>query len=170
MVEEQMTWSAPWSRRSRGIGANVSEYGMEHRPPADGAPLHDLLEGGQAPRDIYSTPFDWYTGFPEYLGETAEKIRRVRGQPDAPVSVYRAGPTHEFNPGDWVTLSPGYANEHRDSIDPTSYKTCKLARVPAKYVRWAGDDLMEWGYWGPKRTSLRWESCERNRALYRKKR
>lgn len=161
-----MTWSAPWIR-TRGIGASVAEYGMDHRPPEDGAPLHDLLEGGMAPRDIYSTPLDWYTGFPQYMGEVASAIRKVRGDPEKYVKIYRAGPTDEFNPGDWVSLSLDYANEHRNSIDPGTYKTCTLTHVPAKYVRWAGDDLMEWGYWGPPRKSLTgWTGCRKS-AEYR---
>ena len=155
-----------WDYRfnARALSGDVTAYGIEHRPSADGPPLYDLLEGGLAPRDIYQTPLSWYTGNPEWLGDVSSKIYATRGKPDAQVWVYRAGPTGELNPGDWIALSREYGHAHRDSIDPTTYKTCAF-RVHARDVRWAGDDLMEWGYWGPPVTRP-WGLCAKSKRYH----
>jgi hypothetical protein len=149
-------------RASCSLDGNVADYGMAHRPPKDGPPLSDLLApGSPAPKDIYTAPPSWYTGFPQYAWEVAAKMREKRGRPEAGTFVWRAGPTAELNPGDWISLSPEYAKEHRDSIDSESYKVCRF-HVPAGTIRWAGDDLMEWGYWGDKTKKTGWGSCDKS--------
>lgn len=160
--QEMLKQSGAKLAGSSKFGASADEYGMSHRPPKDGPPLHDLMEGGLAPRDIYEAPASWYTGFPEIVSETSSQIRRCRGNPSCRVSIFRAGPTMELNPGDWVSLSREYAIQHRDSIDPQTYQSCKF-RADAKYIRWAGDDLMEWGYFGPPVKALGAGFCSRNR-------
>lgn len=134
------------ARRRRMAGAD--EYAMSHRPNEEGPPLHDMMEGGVAPRDIYTAPASWYTGFPDLVWETSHQMQRCKGKPDCRISVYRAGPKRELNTGDWISLSGEYTRQHRDSIDPKTYESCKF-RTEARHVRWAGDDLMEWGYFGP---------------------
>lgn len=144
--------------------SGADEYGIGHRPNSDGPPLHDMLEGGLAPRDIYTAPANYYTGFPELVWDVLDAMRRLRGRPDGLVKIYRAGPTAALNSGDWVSLSRRYADQHRDSIDPTRYKTCAYTHVAAKYVRWAGDDLMEWGYFGPTRQPpTGWNGCYKSK-------
>lgn len=123
-----------------------NNYGIDHRPSDEGAPLHDLTQA--VPADVYDRP-DWYTGFPELLGDTAAAIRRLRGNPDKSVRVFRAGPARELNPGDWVSLSKEYTKQHEAREGGGAYRTCVFS-VQAKDVRFAGDDLMEWGYFGPK--------------------
>jgi hypothetical protein len=148
-------------RASCSLDGNVADYGMAHRPPEDGPPLHDLLApGSPAPKDIYTASPSWYTGFPQYVWPVSDAMRGKRGKPDSLVHVFRAGPKAELNPGDWIALAPEYAKEHRDSIDPESYKVCGF-KVPASTVRWAGDDLMEWGYWGPEKKGI-WGSCKKS--------
>lgn len=148
------------ARRKRQMDG-ADEYGMSHRPNDSGPPLHDMLEGGLAPADIYTAPPSWYTGYEDLVWETVSQMRRCRGKPDCRVSIYRAGPKRELNTGDWVSLSAAYARQHRDAMDPATYEACKF-RVEAKDVRWAGDDLIEWGYFGPpKKTSAVF--CSKNR-------
>ena len=121
--------------------AATPEYGMEHRPSADGPPAHDLLEGDSAPRDIYERP-DLYTGFEgPILNATKLALKKARGNPDALVTIYRASPKNELNSGDWVTFSKKYAEGAADPGD-----TVNAFTVKASDVRWAGDDLAEWGY------------------------
>jgi hypothetical protein len=141
------------------LKGNVADYGMKHRPTKEGPPLSDVLEPGSfAPKDIYTAPPNWYSAFPNYAWEVVAKMREKRGHPEAGTFVWRAGPTAELNPGDWIALSPEYAKQHRDSIDPESYKVCRF-NVPAGEIRWAGDDLMEWGYWGNKTKKAAWGNC-----------
>lgn len=148
-------------RRSRSLRGSPDEYGIAHRPAEDGAPLHDLTQ--DVPADVYRHP-DWYTGFPEWLPEVMPKVRGARGRPSKAINVFRAGPTEELNNGDWISLSKSYTNAHRDREDPNSYKTCSFT-VDAREVRFAGDDLMEWGYFGPARKAT---GCQKKRKSRRK--
>lgn len=74
------------------------------------------------------------------------------GSPDAPVRIYRAAPpgTESVNPGDWITLSPGYARQHgRDGRDPRRDMLVLTAEVPQRDVYWDENDGDELGYQGP---------------------
>jgi hypothetical protein len=133
----------------------VPDYGGPHRP-APGPPAWDLLgedvTGEKfAPDDIYDHP-DWYVGDPgsKAARETITALRRIRGNPDAKVTIYRSTPGDRINPGDWVSLSRTYAAESGyDAADPSKDLPVVAVEVPARDVRWAGDDLNEFGYWGP---------------------
>lgn len=138
------------------VFAGAGAYRGQHQPNAEGPPANDLLsnEDGTesfAPRDIYEHP-EWYAGDPssQWYRETVEVLRDLRGKPgDTPVKVYRAAPPEAdaINPGDWVTLSPTYAREHGYHPDDESQDWPVLeATVPASSVRWAGEDLSEFGY------------------------
>jgi GNAT superfamily N-acetyltransferase len=126
------------------------DYRMEHRPRDDGPAAHDLLENDVAPRDIYQHP-EWYVGdanAPE-AKESIRAIRAVRGKPDAMVTIYRAAPAGSaFRAGDWVSLSRTYAKNHGImDDDPANDLPVQSMKVPAAHVRWAGDDLNEFGYY-----------------------
>lgn len=134
----------------RKVASEVGEYGMSHRP-TEGPPAHDLLGDGPdgepiSPPDIYEH-LDWYmpSGSSSSKAETAGTLRSVRGQPSAKVRIYRAAPVGEFNTGDWVTLARDYARGAAVEEGVPVWS----ATVPASTVRWAGDDLCEFGYWGP---------------------
>jgi hypothetical protein len=133
-------------------GAQFS-YRGNHRPDSGGPPLHDLTETGNYMdgTDVYEKP-QYFTGT-AHPAETFRQIRAVRGKPDAPVSIYRSAPkgvTH-IHPGDWVSTSKGYAKSHGSSEDGEAQDWPVLhAQVPASHVRFAGDDLNEHGYFGPK--------------------
>ena len=98
---------------SRIYYQSVSDYAMTHRPPSpeDGAPLHDVTGNGEFyPADVYSEKgLQYYgTGDRKADKESLDIIKRVRGKPEAEVTIYRAIPDlidGQINSGDWVTLS-----------------------------------------------------------------
>lgn len=125
------------------------DYWMSSRPDEDGPPAYDMLQGDMMPDDIYTRP-QIYTGFREYLPEVTRALAEVRGKPEAEITVYRAQQSRGLNNGDWVTLTKDYAlrdlqSDPEEGTDRGAYSY----RVKAKDVRYAGDDLMEWGYFGP---------------------
>ena len=68
------------------------------------------------------------------------------------VKVYRAAPkgANTLNTGDWVTLSRSYAKGHsKHPTDKGKDMPVYEANVPAKHVRWPGDSVNEFGYFGP---------------------
>jgi hypothetical protein len=123
------------------------DYRMRHRPggPDYGAPLHDVEE--MFP-DYYDMPgvYRTYDGLePESQGP----ILASRGNPDAPVTVYRAVPAGvtQIRPGDWVTTSAGYAAQHNESnLDGRG--TVLAVTVRAGDLWSEGNSIHEWG-WHP---------------------
>lgn len=125
------------------------DYGINHRPNDDGPRAHDLTEQEMTPADVYEHP-EWYSAMgKKVIAETMRQLRAVKGKAEALLTIYRAGPVGEMNPGDWVSLSKDYARTHADAQDPEGYKVWE-AKVKAQDVRWAMDDLAEFGYFGEK--------------------
>jgi hypothetical protein len=132
-------------------GIDAEEYRGQHQPNDEGPPAYNLAQDDFMPADVYDHP-DWYVGDPgsQASRETIAVLRRVRGNPDATVTIYRGAPpdAEEINPGDWVTLSPTYAKEHGyDAVDPNKDWPVISREVPVNEVRFAGDDLNEFGWW-----------------------
>ena len=131
--------------------APEGEYRMSHQPSDDGPRAFDLTEDGggdwSMPGDVYDNP-NLYTGADATVRkETMEQLERVRGNPDGLVTVYRYAPEgREFEVGNWVSLSQTYARQHGES-NPTPGGTVQSMQVPAKEVRFAGDDLAEFGWY-----------------------
>jgi len=128
---------------------NPEDYHMRHRPSVDGPLAHELWKGEYVPEDILQHP-EWYTGFQQYLRGFWPALRAAQRRPKAVLRIYRALPKPHatFREGDWVTLSRDYAQVHLDG--PLGGEGHIIeADVPADTLRFAGDDLMEWGYWGP---------------------
>lgn len=132
------------------------DYWIGHRP-TEGPPAYDLLAPDEEqgvpimPDDIYDHP-EYYTGFREKLPALMRTLRRVRGNPDAQVAIYRSLPAGQttIRTGDWVSLDKEYAaSNNLDPDDPVKDMPVITAMVAAKDVKYAGDDLMEWGYFGP---------------------
>ena len=80
-------------------------------------------------------------------------IQAARGNPDAEVTIYRGVPNEEsitsINSGDFVTLSPKYAELHASSgYGPRGEDAGKVIsqKVKVKDVYFAGDDVNEFGY------------------------
>ena len=100
------------------------------------------------PDDFYQH-MDWYGGgdtLPDI--ESARVLQKIKGNPNAKVTMYRATVGDKIYPNDWVTLSPEYAKMHlanalRDQPDAKIIKQT----VAARDLRWPGDDINEFGYY-----------------------
>ena len=127
----------------------VDDYQVGHRPSETGPRIHDLLESEMTDGlDVYQNPH-FFTGYAKAeLDETMAQLRRVQGDPEAKVTIYRAAPEGaKIHEGDWVSLSKTYADLHAESNLPDGVTPTVLEmEVPAKSVRWSVDDLMEYGY------------------------
>jgi 2'-5' RNA ligase len=140
------------------------DYRMTHRAPGpENAPLHDparpAREGGRHHEQINLDNPDW-GGMGEPHEETMAAVRRAKGRPDAPVTIYRAVPhgISSIRTGDWVSTSAEHARQEaieggkadHDGADSPEFDWPVLkATVPAKHVHTDGNDINEWGYNGP---------------------
>lgn len=133
---------------------DTSYRGSHTAPGPDfGAPLYDLTGGGQMyPADVYSSKAVQYygTGYPKADKEAFALANKVRGNPDAEVTMYRAVPKdasiESINKGDWVTLSKDYAKNHGESVLDDNYKIISQ-KVKAKDLWTNADSIHEFGYW-----------------------
>ncbi|MCI2063189.1 MAG: hypothetical protein LKJ83_10595 [Eubacteriaceae bacterium] len=133
---------------TRKIGVNeIGEYAMSHRPTA-ASHAYDLSENDYVPADIYEHP-EWYSDISDpAIRESVNVLRKIYNDPEADVTIYRAAPKNEFNLGDWVTFSKKYAE--RDLAAYPEGRAVYSKIVKAKDVRFAGDDLNEFGYYPQK--------------------
>jgi hypothetical protein len=139
------------SESSSGDGADgageETDYRGYHTAPrrADefGAPATDIEE--MMP-DFYERPEIYTTGMPQADKESVSVLMRIKGKPDAPVTIYRAVPegASEINPGDWVTLSPSYAESHLLSNLEAGHVISM--KIPARDLWFDGDSINEFGY------------------------
>lgn len=135
------------------VRTDSPDYRISHQPTDVGPRAHDLTEDGGEGEwltdDVYKNP-NRYSGADEtVIKETMDQLEAARGNPDATVTVYRYGPEgSEFENGNWVSLSRTYAEQHGES-NPTEGGVVQAIQVPASEVRFAGDDLAEFG-WFPK--------------------
>ena len=136
------------------VDDNLLSYRGSHKAPSPefGAPLHDLTGGGQMyPADVYSSKAAQYygTGYPKADKEAFALASKVRGNPDAEVTMYRAVPKDEsianINAGDWVTLSKDYAKTHGEAVLGNDYKILSQ-KVKAKDLWTNADSIHEFGY------------------------
>jgi hypothetical protein len=160
------------SRAPRGLGADApidTSYRMTHQPvgPDSEIPirLDDLtksITGERAgyPEDFYSSQGPrFYAPAPSFPGDeygianqqSYRAIASVRNNPDAEITIYRGVPegVDSINAGDWVTLSPKYAELHAASgYGPRGEDAGRVIsqKVRVKDIYWAGDDVNEFGY------------------------
>ena len=140
--------------QSSGGGAGAAEaeeeetdYRGYHTAPRRedgfGAPATDIEE--MMP-DFYERPNIYTTGMPQADKESVSVLMRIRGKPEAPVTIYRAVPegANEINPGDWVTLSPSYAKSHLMSNLEAGHVISQT--IPASDLWFDGDSINEFGY------------------------
>jgi hypothetical protein len=122
-------------------------YRIAHTPPGpDSAPAHAV---DSAMPDYYEHPDYYGGGEADQDAETHAALSKVRGKPNAKVTVYRAAPSHvrDINPGDWVTTSRSYAVQHgRDATDPSKDWPVLSARVKASHLFTNGDSPHEYGF------------------------
>lgn len=80
-----------------------------------------------------------------------QRTREKRHAGEHGVWIYRSAPkgVKEIGPGEWVSPSKSYARMHGKQEEKGKDWPVYKARVPAKHVRWAGDSLNEFGYFGP---------------------
>jgi len=123
---------------------------MGHRPTfEDMPPAHNLLETEMLPKDVYTQP-DYSIGNgairrgEKAANESWAVLQKIKGKPNAEITIYRASPKKELRNGDWVSLSKEYARLESlsEGVKVNSFK------VKAKDVIFAGDDINEFGYWG----------------------
>ncbi|MCW2929909.1 MAG: hypothetical protein JWM19_871 [Actinomycetia bacterium] len=140
-------WNELNKEASSGPSSGDS-YRQPHQGPDadDGEALHELGTRGFFPPDVYDRPSDYGAD-----SQTAEKMRKARGNPDERITMYRAMPSphHKINPGDWVTLSRDYALSHAEEDNPARNYAVLRHRTWARYLRNDGNDLNEWTYHGP---------------------
>lgn len=153
IVEHGLLGAAP-KIVERGPAQSLLDYRGSHTAPGPdfGAPLHDLTGGGQMyPADVYSPKAAQYygTGYPKADKEAFDLAKRVKGNPDAEVTMYRAVPNNkditDINAGDWVTLSKDYAKTHGESALQGDYKIISK-KVKAKDLWTNADSIHEFGY------------------------
>lgn len=142
----------------------AEDYWGNHRPggPSDAeestaAPAHALDR--VYPPDVYTHPHYYGSGEglhggPRAFNETVQTLRRIRGNPEAPVTMYRALPPEHadkgFRTGDWVSVHHSYAEGHgMHPDDPSKDWPVIKTTVPAKHLWNNGDSLDEFGYHGP---------------------
>lgn len=153
-MAKEFGWNKPKVVRS-GVMADVLEqettmtgYRGYHRAPSRlddvGGPATDV-ETGLMP-DFYKRPNIYTTGMPEADRESVEVLMSIRNKPDAMVTIYRAVPNNvkTINEGDWVTLSPSYAESHLASNVEGGHVISM--RVPARDLWFDGNSINEFGY------------------------
>ena len=137
--------------RSIDMPTNEFEYRGSHKAPGNDdyhSPAHEL-DRGMYPEDVYGPNGHHYygTGNNKMDREVLATLREARGNPDHPITVYRAVPSEfkdqDINPGDWVTPSMDYAHQHGLGWD--SHHIIEKT-VPAKHLWSEGNSLHEFGY------------------------
>ena len=130
------------------IGNDINELGtdtdyfMNHRPSEDYGNASNF-EANMA--GVFEHP-EWYMDMTEpYNRESLAALRKVRNNPDAEIKIYRATPGSKINPGDWITPSKKYAEEHNYRQFDGKANILEM-KVKAKDILFAGDDINEFGY------------------------
>ena len=131
------------------IAKSVDDYRMQHT-----APEPEGANSGHDMTDVFpDSPSD--KNFERYYGtgnkkadkESIAAMKKMEGNPEADVVIYRAAPKgKEINEGDWITLSKSYAKEHGEAHMNGNYEILEL-KVKAKDVYTNGDSINEWGYY-----------------------
>lgn len=125
-----------------------TDYFMNHRPTESGITADNLINQNvesPMPKDVYDHPEYYFQMNEKYSKESMNAIRKVRGNPDAEITIYRATPGNKINIGDWITLSKTYAEQHNQSQFNGKANIIEK-KVKAKDVQFAGDDINEFGY------------------------
>lgn len=138
--------------RSINIPSQSYDYRGSHTAPyktEDGttAPGHELDK--IYPPDVYEPKGHIYYGSGDQMDkDTLNILRSAKGNPDHPITVYRAVPKEyageDIHPGDWVTPNLDYAEQHGQYFENGHQILEKT--VPAKHIYTEGNSLHEFGY------------------------
>jgi hypothetical protein len=134
------------SAKPPAAAAESDDYRVSHQP-SKGPSGDEIGTTDDFPKDILQHP-EWYTGYPKEATKFWPKIVAGSGNPDAKITIYRAMPKDAgstIENGNWVTPSKAYAEDHAEGEEGWHIVAVE---VPLRDINWAGDDLMEWGYWG----------------------
>lgn len=111
--------------------------------------MNKTVSGDSFVPDDFYEHMNWYGGgdTQPYI-ESEQALRKIKGDPNAKITVYRATVGDQLNPSDWVTLSPTYAKMHLNNAlrNQPGAKIIKET-VRARDLRWPGDDINEFGYY-----------------------
>jgi hypothetical protein len=140
--------NARWGNSATEDGS----YRMSHQPSEVGPRAHNLTEdGGEGEYltdDVYAHPERYSGAGATVVKETMAQLKRAKGNPDAIVTIHRWAPEgNAIESGNWVSLSKTYAEQHGESNSSGKVGSVISLEVPAKTIRFAGDDLAEFGYW-----------------------
>ena len=125
-----------------------TDYFMSHRPTQTGLTADNLVNENvetSMSKDIYDHPEYYFQMNEKSSKESMSILKKVKGNPDAEIIIYRATPGDKINRGDWITLSKTYAEWHNQSQLDGKGHILKM-KVKAKDVQFAGDDINEFGY------------------------
>ena len=144
--------NARWGNSATETTAEDDSYRMSHQPSEVGPRAHDLTEdGGEGEYltdDVYANPERYSGAGTTVIRETMAQLRQAKGNPDAIVTIHRWAPEgNAIEAGNWVSLSKTYAEQHGESNSSGKAGSVISLDVPAKTIRFAGDDLAEFGYW-----------------------
>lgn len=136
------------------LGEQFEDYRSSHRAPG---PDPDFARSSMDdPSDVMpdypygdvKKAIHWYGSptEPSWSHESHAAMVTARNSPDAEVPIYRAVPKveHGINPGDWVTPSRSYAQQHAVSNGGPDWPVVE-GRAKASELYSEGD-LHEWGY------------------------
>lgn len=126
----------------------MSSYRVTHHAPGPdgGSPMFDVEPSMP---DYYAHP-EWYGTVGGAGAKMVRLLMRVRGKPDAKVTVYRAVPpgVRTVNAGDWVTPLAEYAKRHAvDLLGPGKHGIVLAREARACELFTNGDSAEEWGWW-----------------------
>ena len=125
-------------------GSHTAPYKTEDGTTAPGHELDKIY-----PPDVYEPKGHIYYGLGDQMDkDTLNILRSAKGNPDHPITVYRAVPKEyageDIHPGDWVTPNLDYAEQHGQYFENGHQILEKT--VPAKHIYTEGNSLHEFGY------------------------
>ena len=139
-------------------------YGMTHRPTVTNATADNITQEVSDmgfPKDFYSHPEYYENVSNKSVKESLAVLKKIKGNPDAEVTIYRASPKNELNTGDWVTLSKEYAKG--ESLAEGS--KINSFKVKAKDIQFAGDSINEFGYYPKSQLTDIWKKAREEASV-----
>jgi hypothetical protein len=125
-------------------------YRMQHQAPGrdGGIPATNIEEGMADATDPKLQMAIYGTGDDISDRETFAVLNQIQNDPDAMVTIYRAvpGDVNTINPGDWVTLSENYANQHKNFYLANENGKVIAVQVRAGDLFTDGNSINEFGY------------------------